>query len=89
MCSWAWESQADGKIHHQTWHWLVFLDCPNAFNTIKRAEVAKKVAVRAPGLAPFVSATGRSWPTSSTGWTAVSKGASRKATGFTRATPLL
>lgn len=43
------------KLNHQTKHWSLVLDFPNAFNTVDRAAVLEEVAIRARALTPFVA----------------------------------
>ena len=42
------------KALRQTGHWLILVDCSNAFNFVKRAEVFEEVSRRVPALAPFL-----------------------------------
>ena len=43
------------RMLHETGKWLVFTDCSNAFNTVKRKEVLAEAANCVPALTPFVA----------------------------------
>lgn len=43
------------RVYHEPGCWLIFLDCFNTFNIVKRVELLKELATCAPGLAPLVA----------------------------------
>ena len=43
------------RVHHEAKNWLVFTDCSNAFNTVKRTAVLAEVAICAPALTSFAA----------------------------------
>lgn len=43
------------RVHHEAKNWLVFADCSNVFNTVRRTAVLVEATTCVPALTPFVA----------------------------------